>query len=369
MKAIATIAAAAALLPMTAMAAPDTKQLDPAVLAEKARVADQAERDTLSRQVARGSGEAMLDLASILEQGDAAGPIDRPAAMDLYQKAADKGEPIGRQKMCLAYLLGEGRPKDVVKAAPYCNALGVVDYVGLYWAGYDYQFGISGPKDEGEAMSLFVQASTAGSGDAAVSLGLKAIELNKLDAARQWFRRGVYFGSADAMEHLAAMTEAGQGGAVDVAEAAWLYQQAAARGNADAAERLKTLYAGPDLPTINPFGANKTAPIMTHTYTGKNGPVQEQLNFSTLMGFLTNSFPPAALGSQVEGRATIECYVAGDHSIDACIISHESPIGYGYGPTLETLFNGHMSLVDKDSDGKPPANCLFKMTVNWLIGR
>ena len=354
-----------------AHAAPEDKSKCPATpvptpAPEPAAVkAAQAQRKHLLAMANLGEPDAMTDLASLMEQGDDAAPIDRAGALDLYEKAADKADQIGRRKMCIAYLLGEGRTRDVVKGMPYCNALGVKDPVGLFAAGYDYEAGLSGPKDEGVAMGLYVEAVQLGSGDAAAALGRKALGLNKPDAARQWFRRGVYLGSADAMDSLAVMAGAGQGGPADPVEARWLYAAAAERGNTHAAVQASPTPA--EMPVICLEGdGKKTMPII-HTYTDTSGPHHETIGFPALMDLLSRGFPQAALDNEVEGDATIECYVADDHSLDACVLKREFPVGFGYGPTLETVFNGHIAVGEQDAGGLPTEHRLMKLTARWRI--
>ena len=215
-----------ALTPFGAYAATGTppKPCNPEAHPDEASSPKQLEeerqlRATLEQSVRAGWPDAMADMAHLLEEGSMGVTADRAAALDLYEKAADKHQRLAQRKMCVAYLLGEGRPHDVVKAMSYCNALGIKDPVGLFWAGYDYEMGLSGPKDEQSAYILYGDAVKLGSGEAADALGRKALALKRPDVARQWFRRGVYLGSASAMVHLAAMTEAGEGGPADADEA------------------------------------------------------------------------------------------------------------------------------------------------------
>ena len=324
--------------------------------------------DRLVSRAKGGDSDAMIDLAAWTEMPLNGGHPDMAGALDLYQKAADKGDRFGRRRMCTAYLLGEGRPKDVVKAAPYCNALGVKDdFVGIFWAAYDYQNGVSGPADEAEAMKLYLQAEQLGSGDAAVALGRKAIALGKPDMARQWFRRGVYLGSTDAMAELAAMVEAGQGGPADAVEARWLYHWAAERGNAAAQQKIAVapVYESPIVFRLDISGPH--AVVLTHTYSGAKGPVQETLDSKQFTALLTSHFPTAQ-DNLVEGDAAIECYVTGENVIDACVIKREFPIGFGFGGTLATLFSGRMTVSAMDAKGEPTAHRLLTQGVRWRVG-
>ncbi len=325
----------------------------------------QAMHDRILQGVAIGDSGALLDLATLKEEGDFQMPIDRAAALDLYQQAADKGERIAREKICMAYLLGEGREKDPAKAAPYCNPLGVTDDpAGLYWAAYDFQYGVTGPADEAQALSLYAQAAQKGSGDAAVVLAKKAVELGKPDMARQWLRRGVYLGSADAMDGLAVMVETGQGAPADTDEAQWLYRNAAQRGNVHAAGKA---VPGPELSGFG-FMSSKDHPVsFTHTIAAGKSTREEKLDPQTLIRDLAGHFPTSAINGNVSGLSSLECYVTGDHAIDACIVTHEFPLGVGFGATLEALFDGHMVISDTDGQGNPTAHRVLRQTIRWVM--
>ncbi len=326
-------------------------------------VAAKTERKALQEKVSRGDVLAMVDLAARQEQGDAASPPERAAALDLYEKAADRGDPAGRQKMCIAYLLGEGRPKDAVRGMSYCNALGTKDAVGLFSVAYDYQEGLSGPKDEAQAMSLYVEAVRLGSGDAATALGHKALEIGKPDVARQWFRRGTYLGSADAMDELAAMTAAGQGGPADAAEAQWLYGAAAAFGNAHAAAQP----AAGSLPFALATAEGKADMPLTRTWSDGGGAHRKTIDLKQLTDDLGERFPRLAIDEPVWGYVRAECYIALDHSIDACVVRGEHPVAMGYAAMIETLVNGHVTVGERDAAGQSTAGRLLQIAQGrWL---
>jgi len=361
----ATVASADAL-------PPGKPKQTPEQIAEQARSQAKTLREDLTRRATSGDTDAMIDLATLLEQGDASAqtptPADRAAALDLFEKAADKHNPFARQRMCIAYLLGEGRPKDVAKALTYCDPLGVKDPVGLFWAGYAFEHGIGGPADEISAMEIYSQAVDLGSGDAADVLGQIALAKKAPAAARKWFRRGSMLGSADAMDHLAAMIESGEGGDADMSEAGWLYGHAALRGNAHADSWTKAHPGLPPAPSID-LGSEAAKKVrFIHSYTIKGQPAQEIMDFARIVKLLSDNYPGThPFGSPGQGNATIDCYVDGHRDVDTCVV-REYPIAYGFGPTLEAFFSGRVSVEGQDSDGHPVARTRVVMKVQWLLG-
>ncbi|ESQ78992.1 tetratricopeptide repeat protein [Asticcacaulis sp. YBE204] len=356
------------LLPLCALGAETRTEtvLSQAEYRAKVLAENTALRQSLTAKVAEGNADAMLVLGGVTEQGDEAEAPDRKAAMVLYEKAADKGQKVARQKMCSAYLRGDTVKADVAKAATYCNTLGIKDPVGLFWLGYDLQNGVTGPKDVTQAMQVYAEAVKLGSGEAAVALGQEALNRGKPGSARGWFRRGVYLGSMQAMENLARMADAGEGGPVDKVEANWLYAHAARLGSAVAAEKVKAL-GNQNVPLIRMAGEGKTQMNFTRVYGDTDKSQTEILNFSMLHDLLFRNFSPKMLVGQPEARSHIECYVASDHRIDVCVIREDFPVGQGFARILDTLFSGHMTLPDKDARGEPTANRLFALRLKWSV--
>lgn len=335
--------------------------------AEQDRVKAQAFRDALGKEMNSGNADAMIDLATITEQGDAAAPADRMAAMNLFEKAADKHNPFAREKVCIAYLLGEGRTQDIAKASTYCDPLGVQDPVGLFWAGYTYEHGIGGPADETSALEIYSRAVDLGSGDAADALGQIALQRKAPSAARKWFCRGVMLGSADAMDHLARMTEIGEAGEADTSEAGWLYSHAATLGNVDAQAWMKDHSGAAAIALVALTSTNGKKTEFTHTYTAKGKPAEEALDLAKIVRMLGDNYPGADPYSMpVEGNATIECYVNSRHDIDTCVV-REFPIAYNFGQTLEAFFSGRVSVSEQDADGAPTARKRVALTVRWEL--
>jgi len=335
--------------------------------AAKAQAEADAQRQALAKAAAGRISRNLVDYAAVLEQGDPTHAPDRAAALDYYEKAAELGHVVGRQRIAIAYILGEGRPLDLKKGFDYADKLGPDDPVGLFSAGLDYEQGITGPKDPAMAVGAYVAAARVGSGEAADALGHIALAQGKPDVARGWYRQGVYLGSADAMDHLAGMMEAGQGAAADKAEAYWLYVNAARRGNVHAQAWVDALP-----PSTKPLartalrGKNKEISI-TRTYGQPGHTKTESLNPSGLAAALTGAFPAMAGDREVNGQATIHCYIDADHQIDACLIEDEFPLGYGFGRVLGQVYDGHYTVSEQDAEGRPTANTVFVLRLRWQI--
>ncbi len=317
------------------------------------------------RLAAKGNAAAMANAASLLEQGNETDAPDLDKAYDFYERAADLNDPLGREKACLAYLLGEGRPVNPAKAMGYCNKLDDKDAAGLFSAGFDYDHGLSGPRDEKTALTFYAQAIKQGSGEAMDAIGQKALAAGNLTGARLWFRQATVAGSADGMAHLAAMTVMGQGGDPDAAEAYWLYVNAARRGNADA---IRWVAALP--PTVQPLDrvvlVRAKQSLMTETVVDKAGVSHVQpFDVLKVFGNVTDYLPPEVMQQRISGRVQIHCYIDGKNQVDACITEQEFPVGHGYGPIMATLFNGRIAVADRDVDGHPTAHGVMVLSFAW----
>ncbi len=321
---------------------------------------------TLRKSAASGDADNMAALGAILEYGYGTTGLDRAGAFDLYEKAADKGSGIGRQKMCVAYLLGEGRPVNISKGMGYCNLLSTKDPAALFGGGYDYANGISGPKDEGLAMAAYIQAGKLGNGEAMDAIGRKVVELGKPDVARKWYRQGTILGAADAMDHLAAMFDSGEGGDVDKAGAYWLYVNAARRGNPHAAAWVAALpESTKPLERVNLYNAEKA--MIMETVTDTHGTHNRPFNLSTLGSSLSRYYPGAAIAGRIDGTVMLHCYIDGNHRMDICLVQNEYPVGYAFGPIMMVVFDKPLTVVDQDTDGRPTAHTVMPIIFNWSV--
>ena len=323
------------------------------------------QRETLTRQVAAGDIKALTPLASMVEHGDATHDPDPAAALDLYEKAANLGSAVGIGKISVAYILGEGRPRDPARALAFCDKLIDESPTALFARGYAAHEGVGEKVDLAAATALFTRAVDAGNGPAADMLGRDALAAGRLDEARNWFRKGVYRESVDALDDMAQMAESGQGGPQDTAEARWLYIAAAQAGNAHA----RTWVARhPDVapPPRLVLEKDKAIAGITETFTDAKGkpftrPVDIEAVTMDFMGY----YPPRAHAAHTGGYAAIECYVDAADKVDACWLRHEDPPGYGFARTIEQLYEGDITVAGTDAAGQPTAQHAFLMGIKW----
>jgi hypothetical protein len=319
---------------------------------------DKAERGRLTR--------SMLEYASVLEYGIGPISVDLKGAYDLYEKAADRGEVIAIRRMCVAYLLGQGRPLNPQKAySDYCDKLPNTDATFLFSSAYDYEMGLSAPKNEATALSLYVQAFQKGSIEATYALGRIMLASGKLESAIAFLRGAVFNGSVDAMDQLARLLETGQGIEADADEAWWLYVNAARRGNAHAQQRLS------ELPQRQPLlqGSLKedTEGLITQTLTDKDGSHTSKFSVTTAANDVLNYIPNETVSGYVDGVVEVHCHVDKHNVIDVCMMLREIPAGYGYGPIMMAKFRGKLSIAEKDHKGRPTAGMVYAQNIHWVL--
>ena len=138
-------------------------------------------------------------------------PVGFGKVAELYQKAADQGNANDQYNLGVAYLRGDGVPKDFdkarelfQKAADQGNADGQ-DYLGVLYARGD---GV--PKNPGKAAEFFQKAADQGNADAQFNLGL-LYETGKgvpkdLGRARELYQKAVNQGYEPAITQLKALS-------------------------------------------------------------------------------------------------------------------------------------------------------------------
>ena len=164
-----------------------------------------------------------------------------------YQKAADKGDPLGQFDLGLIYEKGKGIPVDEVKAkelyqkaADQGHVQAMVQLAGLYFNG------ATGSRDQDAALEWYKKAADKGDRDALYQLGLLSETgvATKLDfsEALQYYQKAANKGDAKAMLALARIYQYGLGVAKDNQQAMHYYKKLAEMGNAFAQYQLATFY-------------------------------------------------------------------------------------------------------------------------------
>ncbi len=332
-------------------------------LAARAKIED--ERQAFTRGVAKHNILAMISLAALLEDGVTTAGFDRAGALDLYQQAADNGSDVGRRKMCVAYFLGEGRPVDRHKAASYCNDLPESDATHLFALAWNDEHNKHTDADNDSILATYVEAAKQGSADAMDILGQKALELAAPEAARNWFRQGAALGSADAIDHLAVVTEAGQASTADADEAYWLYVNAANRGNAHARAWVAALPS--DRLPLGEMSYERDANFLTETTKGDHGPHVDHIGLYQLGHALESVYPAEAKNAQIKNtQIIVQCYIGAMHNIDVCLPQREMPPGTDFTRSLNWLFFRNLSVGDVDASGRMTAHTVLQLAFNWV---
>lgn len=319
----------------------------------------EAERQAFVLGVSNNHPLDMISLAALLEDGVTSAGFDRAGAMDLYEKAADNGNNVGRRKMCVAYFLGEGRPVNRGKAASYCNLLPKNDATHEFALAYDSEHSQHADADNDSILATYIDAAKKGSADAMDILGQKALALSAPVAARNWFRQGAALGSVDAIDHLALMAESGQGADADADEAYWLYVNAANRGNAHARAWVAAL--SPDRLPLGRMTYMSNAAFLTETTKGVNGPHVDHIGLEQVGHALQSVYPSESKDAWI----TVHCYIGTNHNVDVCLPERELPPGTNFTQSLNWLFYRSLSVSDKDLSGRSTAHTILLLAFHW----
>jgi TPR repeat protein len=159
---------------------------------------------------------------------------------------ADSGDAVAQRELALAYLRGQGVPRDETAAARW--ALAAADAgepQAQYLAGSFYRDGIGVARDPARAAAWFARAAAAGELKAMHNLAIAYIQGDGVGrddaAAASWFAKAAAGGYVDSAFDLAVLYEKGQGVRQDPRQALRWYRAAAAAGDAQAAARAKLL--------------------------------------------------------------------------------------------------------------------------------
>jgi TPR repeat protein len=195
-----------------------------------------------------GGGAAMAEMGMAYSRGVGVAQNFEEAAR-WNRRAAERGDLTGQFNLGINYRDGKGVPRDFAEAARLLrivadtgNASGMAALGDLYVNGWGV------PKDEAEASRLFRAA--ADKGDAAAmnklgnhyQFGRGGVAKDEEEAAR-WFRKAVEGGDGYAMSNLGYLYQYGKGVARNEQEAVRLYRMAVEHNNSYGFLNLGAMYA------------------------------------------------------------------------------------------------------------------------------
>ena len=164
-------------------------------------------------------------------------------ALEWYRKAAEQGHADAMKYIGSMYELGEGEPKDLVKASDwYRRAADKGNVTAMYNLGVMYAKGKGVAQNGAKAIQWYRQAAALGDSDAMNNLGVcnetgQGVAESPVEAAR-WYQMAADKGHAEAMVNLGRLYENGKGVSKDRNRAILLYEKAAALGNGSAMNSL-----------------------------------------------------------------------------------------------------------------------------------
>jgi TPR repeat protein len=177
-------------------------------------------------------------------------PLPPPDAKASYwlRIGADMGIAAAQFDQGVRYALGEGVPRDYIKAAQFFhNAAAQGDVDAELNLGGLYNRGLGVPQDYAEAAQWFRKAAEQGNAYAQSSLGVAYANGRGVpqdySQAVHWYRLAAEQGEIAAQVNLAAMYERGDEVPQDYAQAVHWYRMAAEQGNVAAQINLGTLFA------------------------------------------------------------------------------------------------------------------------------
>ena len=224
--------------------------------AQTADEAAQAYRDgdytqalTIARPLANAGDAEALNLMGVLYEHGLGVPADGDRAVSYYQAAVDQGLPQAMNNLSDHYLDGwdgqEPRPDLAIPLMLQAESMG---YAGVYNnLGVSYFQGHFGTPDPRRALEYFRRSHEAGDVDGTANMGWmyahgEAVAEDQTEARRYYTLAHDNSGPLWALENLADMWREGTGGPTDPARAVTLYEEAAERDSAYAANWLGYFY-------------------------------------------------------------------------------------------------------------------------------
>lgn len=168
-------------------------------------------------------------------------------ALRSYEKAAEKGDPMGVYNEALMYEYGKGVPVDYQKAKIlYTEAAGKGVDEAMNQLGGIYFYGLGQPRDVQQSLSWYKKSAALGNSNALYQLGLLSETgvATKLDFAEalKYYKESSEKGNEKAMLALARMYHYGLGIGKDLKKSASLYEKLANVQNAYAQYQLASYY-------------------------------------------------------------------------------------------------------------------------------
>jgi TPR repeat protein len=203
--------------------------------------------ELLQKAADKGDAFAQDNLGWLYENGQGV-PKDLRKAAELFQKAADQGNALGQNNLGWLYENGQGVPKDLRKAAElFQKAADQRNAFGQNNLGWLYENGQGVPKDLRKAAELFQKATDQGNAFAQDNLGWlyengQGVPKD-LGKAAELFQKAADQGNALGQNNLGGLYANGRGVPKDLRKAAELFQEAADQGNALGQNNLGWLYA------------------------------------------------------------------------------------------------------------------------------
>jgi predicted nucleic acid-binding Zn-ribbon protein len=117
------------------------------------------------QQALQDNPVAMYNLAEAYYHGDGV-TQDHKAALQWYQKAADKGHAAARCELGIMLLKGKGTPKNVDRAFELFQSAAPTHGKATFMVGYCHQRGHGTPEDFKKALSYYQKAQTQGYAEA-----------------------------------------------------------------------------------------------------------------------------------------------------------------------------------------------------------
>jgi TPR repeat protein len=172
---------------------------------------------------------------------------DYAAAISIYRKAAEAGQPHAMAHLGLCYDRGFGVKADHKEAVRwYRKAADASDIEGMAFLGGMYQDGVGVPVDHKQALIWFHKSANAGGAVGMNKLGLayeNGIGVPKDPvAALQWYMKAANLGDMYGMNNVANMYLGKPGIPKNEAEALKWYRKAAELGEPDSMNQLATSY-------------------------------------------------------------------------------------------------------------------------------